>query len=204
MKTSIAIGALALAAIAGFAQAGIVDSFTTAQAGGGAGAPWSSIPGSLFAERRVQRFNNSTASVGSGAWTFAFTNPDGIARLGYRQNSAGSTIDLSGIASLSFDIAVTGQVRLNWYLFDANGYDLIQLGSPVSVSGTGTQTLNFSVAIIDPDFDLSEIAGMSIDVEGVSEVASATVSNFTYTLIPTPGVAALLGLGGLVAARRRR
>jgi hypothetical protein len=30
MKTSIAIGALALAAIAGFAQAGIVDSFTTA------------------------------------------------------------------------------------------------------------------------------------------------------------------------------
>lgn len=99
---------------------------------------------------------------------------------------------------------MTGQVGLNWYLFDANGYNLTQLGSPVSVSGTGTQTLNFSVAIIDPNFDLSEIAGMSIEVNGVSEVASATVSNFTYTLIPTPGVAALLGLGGLVAARRRR
>jgi hypothetical protein len=34
MKTSIAIGALALAAIAGSANAGIVDPFTTSQAGG--------------------------------------------------------------------------------------------------------------------------------------------------------------------------
>jgi hypothetical protein len=205
MKTSIAIGALALVAVAGSANAGIVDPFTTAQAGGGAGATWSSIPSSLFAQRRVQRFNNSTASVGSGAWSFAFTNTNGTANLAYRQDSGGSTIDLSGISSMSFDITVTGTVSLNWYLEDNNGpLNLIQAGAPVILTGTSTQTLNFSTATIDPGFDLSAVTGMTIVISSDSSSASATVSNFTYTLVPTPGAVALLGMGGLLAARRRR
>jgi hypothetical protein len=209
MKTSIAIGALALAAIAGSANAGIVDSFTTAQTSGGAGATWLSIPSSLFAERQFQRFNNATASLGSGAWTMGaneFSSPtqNGSSYLNYRQDSVGSTIDLSGIASMSFDINVTGSVILNWYLEDANGNNLIQLGALVSVSGTGTQTLDFSTATMDPGFDLSAVTGMSVRFTGISAGESATVTNFTYTLVPTPGAAALLGLGGLMAARRRR
>jgi hypothetical protein len=204
MKISIVIGALALAAIAGSANAGIVDPFTTAQAGGGASAIWSSIPSSLFAQRRVQRFNSSTASVGSGAWSFAFTNTSGTANLAYRQDSSFSTIDLSGIASMSFGITVTGTVNLNWYLEDQSSNNLIQFGALVPVTGTSTQTLNFSTATIDPGFDLSAVTGMTIQFIAVSSSASATVSNFTYTLVPTPGAAALLGLGGLLAARRRR
>ncbi len=209
MKSSIAIGALAVAAIAGSAHAGIVDPFTTAQASGGAGAPWVSIPNSLFAERQFQRFNNATASLGSGAWTMGanqFSTPtsNGSSYLNYRQDSVGSTIDLSGIASMSFDINVTGTVSLNWYLEDANGNNLIQAGALVSVSGTGTQTLNFSTATMDPGFDLSAVTGMSVRFTGISAGESATVTNFTYTLVPTPGAAAVLGLGGLLAARRRR
>ncbi len=209
MKTSIAIGALALAAIAGSANAGIVDPFTTAQTSGGAGATWLSIPSSLFAERQFQRFNNATATLGSGAWTMGanqFSTPtqNGASYLNYRQDSVGSTINLSAIASMSFDITVTGSVDLNWYLEDANGNNLIQAGALVSVSGTGTQTLNFSTATEAwPGFDLSAVTGMSVRFTGISAGESATVTNFTY-VVPTPGAAALLGLGGLLAARRRR
>ena len=196
-------------AIGGSAHALVLDPFTTAQTSGGAGASWLSIPSSLFAQRQVQRFNNATATLGSGAWTMGanqFSSPtqNGSSYLNYRQDSVGSTIDLSGIASMSFDINVTGSVILNWYLEDANGNNLIQLGALVSVSGTGTQTLDFSTATMDPGFDLSAVTGMSVRFTGISAGESATVTNFTYTLVPTPGAAAVFGLGGLMAARRRR
>jgi hypothetical protein len=161
---------MALVAILGPAKessAQSVDPFTTSQASGNAGAPWVSIPNSLFAERQFQRFNNATASLGSGAWTMGanqFSTPtsNGSSYLNYRQDSVGSTIDLSGIASMSFDVTVTGSVNLNWYLEDANGLNLIQAGALVSVSGTGTQTLDFSTATMDPGFDLSAVTGMSV------------------------------------------
>ncbi len=188
----------------GAANAVVLDPFTTAQAGGGAGAPWSSISSSLFAERRVQRFNNSTASVGSGAWTFAFTNTSGTANLAYRQDSSLSTIDLSGIASMSFDIAVTGTVNLNWYLEDQNSNNLIQFGAQVPVTGTGTQTLDFGTATMDPGFDLSAVTGMTVQFFAVSPTANATVSNFTYEAVPEPATMATLGLGALALVRRRR
>jgi hypothetical protein len=185
-----------------------LDPFTTAQTSGGAGASWLSIPSSLFAQRQVQRFNNATATLGSGAWTMGanqFSTPtsNGASYLNFRQDSVGSTIDLSGIASMSFDFNVTGSVILNWYLEDANSANLIQLGALVSVSGTGTQTLDFSTATMDPGFDLSSVTGMSVQFSGISAGESATITNFTY-VVPTPGAAALLGLGGLLAARRRR
>jgi hypothetical protein len=167
------------------------------------------VPSSLFAERPLQRGNNAIASIGSGAWTMgpnqsSGSTQNGISNLNYRQDDAGSTINLSAIASMSFNFNVTGSVNLNWYLEDANnGLYLSLAGAPVSVSGTGTQTLNFSTAIIDPGFDLSSVTGMSVQFSGISAGESATITNFTY-VVPTPGAAALLGLGGLLAARRRR
>jgi hypothetical protein len=189
MKTSIAIGVMALVAILGPARessAQSVDPFTTSQASGNAGAPWVSIPNSLFAERQLQRFNNATASLGSGAWTMGANQSstptsNGSSYLNYRQDSVGSTIDLSGIASMSFDITVTGTVSLNWYLEDANGNNLIQSGALVAVSGTGTQTLDFSTATMDPGFDLSAVTGMSVRFTGISAGESATVTNLTST-----------------------
>jgi hypothetical protein len=182
----------------------IVDPFTTAQAGGGAGATWSSIPSSLFAQRRVQRFNSATASVGSGAWTFAFTTSSGQANLGYRQDASLSTMDLRGIASMSFDITTTGTVNLNWYLEDENDNNLIQFGALVPVTGTSTQTLDFSTATFDPGFDLSKVKGMTVSFTAASSSASANVSNFKYAPVPEPATMAGLGLGALALIRRRR
>jgi hypothetical protein len=194
----------------GSAHALVFDPFTTAQIGGNPGtAPWVSGSSSHFAERQLTRANNAIASIGSGAWTMSTNSSSGLTQngmstLNYRQDNAGSTDDLSFVSSMSFDFNVTGTVNLNWYLEDANGLNLIQAGALVSVSGTGTQTLDFSTATMDPGFDLSAVTGMSVRFTGISAGESATVTNFTYTLVPTPGAAAVFGLGGLMAARRRR
>jgi hypothetical protein len=202
---------LALAAIAGSANAGIVDSFTTAgnSSTNGFGAPWVNIPGSLFNQRQVARFNSSpSASVGGGAWTaslpqFNTTGSSSASVLTYRQDSSFSTINLSGIASMSFDIAVTGSVTLSWFIGDLNG-SIIDFPGPFTLSaGSSTQTLNFSTANIDPGFDITAVERMEVRITAASANSSFSVTNFTYA-VPTPGAAAVLGLGGLLAARRRR
>jgi hypothetical protein len=168
------------------------------------------ISSSLFAQRQVERGNNAIASVGSGAWTMSpnqFSGPtqNGISNLNYRQDNLGSTISLSGIVSMSFDFNVTGSVNLNWYLEDANnGLYLSLSNTPVSVSGTGTQTLNFSTAIIDPGFDLSSVTGMSVQFSGISAGESATVTNFNYAPVPEPGTMVALGAGIAALLRRRK
>ena len=209
MKTSIAIGALALAAIAGSANAGIVDPFTTAGSSNpaGFGAPYvnTSGSGSLFNQRQVVRFGSpAAASVGGGAWTASLPASGNSSVLRLRQDSSLSTIDLSGIASMSFDIAVTGSVTLSWFIGDSNGA-IIDFPGPFTLSaGSSTQTLNFSTANIDPGFDVTAVERMEIRISAASANSSISVTNFTYTLVPTPGAAAVLGLGGLLAARRRR
>jgi hypothetical protein len=209
MKISIAIGALALAAIAGSANAGIVDSFTTAGSSNpaGFGAPYvnTSGSGSLFNQRQVARFGSSaSASVGGGAWTASFPASGNSSVLRLRQDSSLSTIDLSGIASMSFDIAVTGSLTFFWNILDENGF-IIDYPGPFTLSaGSSTQTLDFSTANIDAGFDISKVVRSEIWITAASANSGFSVTNYTYTLVPTPGSAALLGLGGLMAARRRR
>jgi hypothetical protein len=208
MKTSIAIGALALAALAGSANAGIMDPFTTAGSSNpaGFGAPFvnTSGSGSLFNQRQVARFGSSTsASVGGGAWTASFPALGNSSILRLRQDSALSTIDLSGIVSMSFDIAVTGSLTFTWNVEDESGL-LIDFAGPFALSaGSSTQTLDFSTANIDAGFDISKVVRSEIWITAASANSSFSVTNYTYA-VPTPGAAAVLGLGGLLAARRRR
>lgn len=180
---------MALAAILGLVRDGsaqTVDPLTTAQVSGGAGAPWVSIPNLLFAQRQVQRFNNTTANVGSGAWTVS-GNPTatvGVSRLNYRQNNAGATIDLSGIASMSFVVNVTGSVTGSWSLVDTNGFLIEVPGGLALAAGTQTVTFDLSTAAVDGGFDLSAVTGMTVELSGIQAGESATVTNFIYTPLP--------------------
>jgi hypothetical protein len=168
-----------------------VDPFTTAQASGFSNAPWVTLQGTLFKQRQLQRFNSATASVplGTAAWTVgtstsATQTSNGTAHLNYRQDDISSTIDLSGIKSMSFSVAVTGTVTLDWYLENVNG-ESYSKAQTVLTAGNSIQTFDLSTAVMDQGFDLKVVTGMTVKFTAVQSGESATVSNFTFTPLPT-------------------
>jgi Ca2+-binding RTX toxin-like protein len=124
------------------------------------------------------------------------TTTYGFAALNYRQdaNYVGS-IDLSGIQSLSFNAAVSGAVVMDWTLMDENERWLWV--DDVPLTGTSTQTLNFSTAAADPGFDLSSVAAMSIVLTDLQTGESVTVTNLKATSgAPETGGNDILNGGG--------
>jgi hypothetical protein len=192
MKAMFVTVTMVLATILGLAREvsaqSVVDPFTTAQASGTGNAPWVTPQGTLFKQRQARRSNNATASVGTAAWTVGRnTNAtNGTAELNYRQDNISSTIDLSGIKSMSFSVAVTGTVTLDWYLENVNGESLSKAQTFLT-AGNSIQTFDLSTAVIDQGFDLKAVTGMTVKFSGISNQTgdSATVTSFTFTPLPT-------------------
>ncbi len=181
-NSSVSVSNLRNGVIAPILVTSDADPFTTVGIPGGAGAVYTPIqPGSLFNQRRVQRFNSVTAAVGGGAWTATLPTSSSISTLGYRQDNVGTTIDLSEVVSMSFDINVTGSVTGYWYLMDPNGY-IAEVPAGFALSaGTHTVTLDLSTAAIDDGFDLSAVASMEISIAAASANSSFSVSNLDVT-----------------------
>jgi len=162
------------------------DPFTVpGTATSGFGSQWVNIPGTFFNQRQVARFNQgSSASVANGVWTASLPNASSNSTaLTYRQDGSYLPKDLSGIASMSFDITVQGSVKGYWYLMDPNGYILeVRQGFALS-AGTHTVTLDFSTAAIDSGFNLSAIREMRIGMTAASANSSVSVSNLRYGVI---------------------
>jgi hypothetical protein len=190
MKAMFVTVTMVLATILGLAREvsaqSVVDPFTTAQASGTGNAPWVTLQGTLFKQRQARRSNNATASVGTAAWTVGRnTNAtNGTAELNYRQDNISSTIDLSGIKSMSFSVAVTGTVTLDWYLENVNG-ESYSKAQTVLTAGNSIQTFDLSTAVMDQGFDLKVVTGMTVKFTAVQSGESATVTNFTFTPLPT-------------------
>jgi hypothetical protein len=195
MKAMIVTVTMVLTTILGLAREvsaqSVVDPFTTAQASGFSNAPWVTLQGTLFKQRQLQRFNSATASVplGTAAWTVgtstsATQTSNGTAHLNYRQDDISSTIDLSGIKSMSFSVAVTGTVTLDWYLENVNG-ESYSKAQTVLTAGNSIQTFDLSTAVMDQGFDLKVVTGMTVKFTAVQSGESATVTNFTFTPLPT-------------------
>ena len=218
------VGVAAAVAVAGSANAGVVDQFTTAQSFG-TNSSYTTISGSIFEERNARRSNNAGGtgvSATNNNVAFTFARGGGSASsvvLNYQMSGAAAT-DLSSIAEMSIVLsnlvlnvaggtAATG-VKIDWSLMDSSGNTLFASDTR---STNGTSIFNFASASFDDGFDLTQVEMLSLRVTQVGGSTSGTysntsstgtLSNFSYTAVPAPGALALLGAAGLVGARRRR
>ena len=193
------VGIAAAVAVAGSANAGVVDPFTTDQTAAATPAPFISITGGLFNQRQLARTNSGSGSIGS---TFANFVPRGIWL--YYQQAGGSTIDLSGIASMSFDLTRgAASFNINWNFYDATGLQsTLELTAPSA--GTITTSATDPARVTDAGFNWGSITQMEMMFIGGFSSSTAGLTNFNYTAVPAPGALALLGVAGLVGVRRRR
>jgi hypothetical protein len=224
ISSTVISGAVAAVAVAGSANAGVVDQFTTAQSFG-TNSSYTTISGSIFEERNARRSNNAGGtgvSATNNNVAFTFARGGGSASsvvLNYQMSGAAAT-DLSSIAEMSIVLsnlvlnvaggtAATG-VKIDWSLMDSSGNTLFASDTR---STNGTSIFNFASASFDDGFDLTQVEMLSLRVTQVGGSTSGTysntsstgtLSNFSYTAVPAPGALALLGAAGLVGARRRR
>ena len=194
-KTFISSMVLSVACVSA-ANAGVVDPFTTPQT---TYNTFTSITGGLFDQRQLIKSGGGSGSVASGSVNFVpnSTNMPSFG-LGYEQLD-GSSINLSGIASISFDIiAGGGSYKLEWNITDSTGK-----AAEMVVASVQTGTLTFLATNTDVGFNWASVTEMSV-VFGQGSSSTGVLSNFNYTAVPAPGALALLGVAGLVGARRRR
>jgi uncharacterized protein (TIGR03382 family) len=135
--------------------------------------------------------------------TFTSMSPDYAIALGPQSDSFGGLWQLAngGGNSLNFinsmNLSPTGNNNSPTYTFSFNLADIgITPNSGASFKILGTYTSNSGYRSDEA------VAGNDLGTQGWNPfVQTASV---TYTTVPTPGVLALLGLGGVVVGRRRR
>ncbi|MFN4838820.1 MAG: hypothetical protein ACK5MB_00445, partial [Phycisphaerales bacterium] len=217
MKTSIAIGALALAACAGQSHAGPVF-YGTANVGTTSAWTVSTMvsPGnegvaSNFGVNPFTQAVNLTspgrpdwiADVPSGShggvgnWTY-FVFRQTFDLTGYDPSTANLTIRWA--ADDSGEIFAS---RGSWIpAFRVNGGSFVNYIGSTPANRIPTYSLSAPQSITS-----GFVPGLNtIDffVQGNGQTDGFLLEVVSFTAVPTPGAAALLGLGGLLAARRRR
>jgi hypothetical protein len=216
--TSSMVGIAAAVAVAGSANAGVVDPFTTNQSfGNDSSSGFVSITGGLFNERNAFKSASAGgAGVRASSNDVAFTTNRanfGLVGLTY-QMAGGSSNDLSLITGMSIALSAlnlsngaTG-VSFYWQAIDVNSNSMY---ASQNLSSNGTSTFDFAAATKDVGFDLTNVTTLQLSVtqiggptSGSTISVSGTLSNFSYTAVPAPGALAILGAAGLVGARRRR
>jgi hypothetical protein len=201
------------AALAGSANADYVpwtfDTFTVAQSSSNPNndqIPWEDpssaqpIFGASGTRLAYVPVGNGDVSVGNGTATLAFGNSS-VAALFYSNDYVHN---LTGYI-FSFDWSMANPVG-SWAFemwFETNGnYNAYQ----IAYTGDHTYTVDLSTLptyIYGEGFDITATQNIYLHFESGSDGSGvATISNFGY--VPAPGAAALIGLAGLVATRRRR
>jgi hypothetical protein len=116
----------------------------------------------------------------------------------------GGTFTVSGLEGLG--INVTGSVFVGVFFRDAAG-DLVNRANEASFYGQLLSNQAATVGSSDGATFFRERIGDGVGpADGLFGFAPPTVSNFQFEIVtvPAPASAALLGLGGLMASRRRR
>jgi len=209
IKTAITVSALALA---GTALGDEVASNGGFELGiGGDADAWEEFGGS---------FRDNAAPL-AGDWSMQM-DALGTDGLGAASGATYNSIANGGFASLEENTTVT-------LSFDATtnfgpggvGFFVLRIlnGTGAIVADTGLQNMlpsgtnSYSISVDTPFFGAApnDVFAAFVSIEAVAggfngSFASATVDNVSIqgTLVPAPGALALMGLGGLAAARRRR
>ena len=210
------------AAVAGSANAGLAsafDPFTAASTG--TTSPGHSVSGSymggFFTNRALTASGTSgtgssartlTNSIGSGILTVNVAGPNSgnSTRSGNAIYTRSADGDLSNFDAISVTIAYTtftGKVSFTFY--GSLGTDASWVNDEIRNEYTGTVTLTFSKADFDGTVDWTKVSGFNMGFSSKPYVAgSALISNFSYTMVPAPGAAALIGAAGMISGRRRK
>lgn len=222
-----AVAAVAVAESANAAVVSLFD-FTSGVSSNSSGSVTGSNPLSIWQTSNSRKASTTSATGFGGAITMASANVaknggSPLADFGVFAASNPnppynyySSVDLSGATAIEFNVTAYTGVATTWTLmvFDENGNSD---GGTLTVSSTGTKS--FSTAGWAPFFDLSKVVG--VELQAASEALPSTdplrtssnwYGTFSYTfdgmnavgVVPAPGAAALLGLAGLVGARRRK
>jgi len=123
--------------------------------------------------------------------------------------------DLTGTASFSINVGSYTGGATNWTLnvsFDSQSeLDAGGLGLTLTNSAIVNGVLTFNVADMDPSgtINWAKVDGINLEVKraewgAAGSTVGFTLSDFQYNVIPAPGAIALLGVAGIVGARRRR
>jgi hypothetical protein len=216
--------AVAAVAVAGSANAGVtIDSFTTSpvtqdrtsygsifnsRSYGTTGATGSNTPEINTVTNRL------VADTGDGSITTYWEN--------YEANgNVGPFINLSQLSTITFDVTSKAASVITFGIQQRTG-DLDSSGSAGSVRwtnvavGAGSSSVTLTVGQNSGGVwsvsgngtaALSNVSYMSMRLgfTGAGFVGFVgSIGNLQYNLVPAPGAAALLGLAGLVGARRRK
>lgn len=216
MKTT--ISAFVLLASATTAFAGIGSDIATNggfENGDGAdSAGWEEFGG--ISERTTNNpfsgdYSHFISAVGSNAAGASSGISQNTQFVGLDSLAPGSSLQLSFDALTNFGPGGVGFFALR--ILNADGAIVADTGLQNFGNGSGQFTNYSSAALIVPDFGAapSDFFAAFIEIVTVSgafdgSFASANIDNvvLTGTVVPTPGAIAVLGLGGLVATRRRR
>ena len=199
MKTSIAIGALALAACAGSVSAAIVT-------GPGTGSDCITMEGST--STTITYFGYNDGAWASNLRRFSIgvylASPTGQPAAAYA--TPVSLVQYSTNAGSSWATYNLGSP--NTLLDPDYGFGSLPMGPEVNFGFPGLSPVgagNFRVRVTLDANPAELINGRRVlTVLSYSTAAGGGTNTRSSLVVPAPGAAAVLGLGGLLAARRRR
>ena len=238
--TSSMVGVAAAVAVAGSANAGVVDNFATAlngvgvtngtvtltdtAPGAGKAANQDNLTGTVFPVRDMSIANRGSSATitGNGSGSFTLGQATGTGSGQSNNNSWGlmslsygngfDPHDLTGTTSFSINVGSYAGAATTWRLsvfMDSQGAgDRLDLTLSNSDITNGVLTFHVASMADANNVDWSNVDRIDLFVMRTSygpanSTASFSLSNFQYNVVPAPGALALLGVAGIVGARRR-
>ena len=215
------VGVAAAVAVAGSANAGVtIDSFTNStfdQERTSYGSIFNSRSGSSSGSSLIYpeidaTTNRLKANTGANAFIMVdWANYDA-------NDNNGPNINLSQLSTITFDVTSQAASVISFVIQQRTG-DLDSSGSAGGVRWTnvavaqGISSITLTVGQNSGGawsvtgngmVCLSNVSLMSLKLGTPGTGFNGDIGNLQYNLVPTPGAVALLGVAGLVGARRRR